>query len=190
MERRERYWTFIVYPESVPDNWKDILQKTGLQFAISPLHDKDLNPTGEYKKAHYHVIMIFKGPASYKVAESITKEVNGTIPQSAKSPIGLIRYMTHKDNPEKAQYDERDITTINGLDIQDVVGLTTTQVNQMKMAIIKLCQAKKIDEYSTLINFLIKEDMYDLFDVASSHTIFVNAYLKSKHFNIDEELKK
>ena len=76
-------------------------------MAISPLHNKDLNADGEIKKEHYHILITFKGPTSYNIVEKITKSVNGTIPQRAKSPIGIIRYFTHKDNPEKAQYDER-----------------------------------------------------------------------------------
>ena len=47
---KERYWSFILYPESAPENWKEILQETGLQIAISPLHAKYINPDGELKK--------------------------------------------------------------------------------------------------------------------------------------------
>ena len=35
----------------MPVNYEEIIQETGLPFAISPLHDKDLDPTGEPKKA-------------------------------------------------------------------------------------------------------------------------------------------
>ena len=38
--------------ESAPSDWIEQLQLSGAQFAISPLHDKDLNATGEPKKAH------------------------------------------------------------------------------------------------------------------------------------------
>ena len=51
---KKRNWAFVVYPESAPEDWIEQLQKTGLQCAVSPLHDKDTDPTGEPKKAHYH----------------------------------------------------------------------------------------------------------------------------------------
>lgn len=51
-----RNWAFLVYPESLPSNWEDIITETGLPMAFSPLHDKDVNPNGEEKKPHYHVI--------------------------------------------------------------------------------------------------------------------------------------
>lgn len=186
---KERYWTFIVYPESLPEDWKEILQQTGLQIAISPLHNKDLNADGEIKKPHYHILLFFNGPTTYSRVEKITKMVNGTIPKRVISAIGMIRYLTHKDNPEKAQYDERDITTINGLDIDDVQGMTMSMELELKKGIIQLCRVKKITEYASLINYLIKEDMRDMFKIASSNTMFFNSYLKSMKFLIDDTFK-
>ena len=43
--------------------------KTGLQCAISPLHDKDMNPDNTPKKPHYHVILTYSGPTSYNVVK-------------------------------------------------------------------------------------------------------------------------
>lgn len=186
---KERYWTFIVYPESLPEDWKEILQQTGLQIAISPLHNKDLNADGEIKKPHYHILLFFNGPTTYSRVEKITKMVNGTIPKRVISAIGMIRYLTHKDNPDKAQYDERDITTINGLDIDDVQGMTMSMELELKKGIIQLCRVKKITEYASLINYLIKEDMRDMFKIASNNTMFFNSYLKSMKFLIDDTFK-
>lgn len=47
---RTRNWAFICYPDSAPDNWKVVLKSFHIPCAISPLHDKDLNPTGDEKK--------------------------------------------------------------------------------------------------------------------------------------------
>ena len=46
---KKRNWAFVLYPESAPEDWKEQLRLSGLQGAISPLHDKDINPTGEPK---------------------------------------------------------------------------------------------------------------------------------------------
>ena len=54
---KKRNWAFVLYIESAPSNWLDILIKSGLSFAVSPYHDKDINPDGEVKKAHYHIIL-------------------------------------------------------------------------------------------------------------------------------------
>ena len=189
--KRERYWTFIVYPESAPENWKEILQETGVQWAISPLHDKDINITGEKKKPHWHVIGFWKGPTSYDRVLDLTEEIKATIPQRVMAPVGAIRYLTHKDNPEKAQYDEREITTINGLDLKDINGLTQTMVESIKREIIHLARELQITEYSSMYDWLDDKDMTDMIDVLSNHTIFFNAYFKSKHFRTyEKELTK
>ena len=47
---RARAWTFIVYPESAPENWRDVLDGFHLQWACSPIHDRDVNATGNRKR--------------------------------------------------------------------------------------------------------------------------------------------
>lgn len=177
---KERYWSFLIYPESAPENWKEILQETGLQIAISPIHDKDINPNGELKKPHYHIILFFPGPTTYNRVYKITQELNQPIPKRVISPIGMIRYLTHKDNPEKYQYDEKDIITINGLDIADIDGITKSMKEEYKRAILKIIKNNKIIEYSEIIDYLDKEMLYDMLQIASENTIFFNTYLTSK----------
>ena len=40
-DTRVRNWSWIVYPESAPENWKQLLDETGEKWIESPLHDKD-----------------------------------------------------------------------------------------------------------------------------------------------------
>ncbi len=47
---RTRNFTTIVYPESAPENWMEILGELFIPSLVSPLHDRDTNPTGECKK--------------------------------------------------------------------------------------------------------------------------------------------
>ena len=41
---QSRSWTFVLYPESCPEDWQEKL--LGVPFLRSPLHDKDVNPDG------------------------------------------------------------------------------------------------------------------------------------------------
>ena len=62
---RTRNYATIVYPESAPKNWLDILREMKFNVLVSPLHDKDVNPEdGEIKKAHYHVLLPMTVPSS------------------------------------------------------------------------------------------------------------------------------
>ena len=101
---KKRNWGGVVYPESAPEDWIEILKLKGITFAISPLHDKDINPTGEEKKEHYHIIMCFTGPTTDTTVNQIMKELNQPIAIPLESVRGYYRYFTHKDNPEKHQY--------------------------------------------------------------------------------------
>ena len=67
---RTRTWVAVVYPDSAPDNWRELLDENHIEWAESPLHDRDVNPgTGEVKKAHWHIAL--------KKSEKRTNPLNG-----------------------------------------------------------------------------------------------------------------
>lgn len=180
---KKRNWAFVLYPESVPENWIEILQHSGLQCAISPLHDKDLNATGEEKKPHWHVIACYQGPTSYNVVCKLSQEtLKGTIPQALEQVRGYYRYLTHKDNPEKAQYNENDIVTVNGFNVMDFAELTKSEILHIKLRIHEIIEEEDFTEYIDLMNFLRYTEMFTEYDVASSNTMFFNSLLKSRAF--------
>lgn len=177
---KKRNWTFVLYPESAPADWKDKLKLSGLMCAVSPLHDKDINPTGEAKKPHYHVLLVYSGPTTYNAVAKFTASLNATIPQALESVRGMYRYFSHKDNPEKYQYSEEDILTINGFNISDLIELTKSEVNEIKARILKLIREIGITEYAGLVDFLIDNGMSAEYDVAINNTFFFNTYISSK----------
>lgn len=179
---KKRYWTFVLYPESAPSDWRDILQRTGLEIAISPLHDKDKDPTGEPKKEHYHVILCYEGPTTGGAVKRLTDDLGQPIPLPVDSVRGLYRYFIHKDNPEKYQYDEGEITTINGFNILDFADLSSADKTKIKLELIKFIVEKNICEYSDFIIEVMKLEKDDYFLIASTQTIFFNAFIKSKKF--------
>lgn len=188
MNLKGRYWAFIVYPESAPDNWIDILSEMGVVGAISPLHDQDTNPDGTEKKPHYHIVIEFDGPTTYKhVHENICETVNGTIPKRVISLRGYYRYLTHMDNPEKAQYDQNDVKQIGGFKLE----LTTTEVTEIKIKIIEDITNNKIYEYSELLDYYLYEvgDIERL-EVASNHTFFFDKYISSRRNKKNNEEHK
>lgn len=46
---RNRIFATVIYPESAPENFKDIISDWHIEAFLSPLHDKDINATGEAK---------------------------------------------------------------------------------------------------------------------------------------------
>lgn len=176
---KKRYWAFVLYPESAPENWKEILQQTGLSICVSPLHDKDINPTGDPKKAHYHIILCYSGPTTFKCVKSITDSLNQPIPIALEQVRGYFRYLTHKDNPEKYQYNEKDITTINDFDIDNYNDLSVSQIKSIMIDLQKIIRDNEISEYCDLLDFLLDNDLLSYLDVAQNHTILFNTYITS-----------
>lgn len=187
---KKRNWAFVLYPESAPDNWKELLQQTGLGIAISPLHNKDINPTGEVKKAHYHIILTYDGPTTYNNVKSLTESLGQPIPQPLEQVRGYYRYLTHKDNPEKAQYNESDIITYNGFNIQDFVELTTSEVMAIKKQLQTFIRDNQITEYSLLMDLLLDNEMSSMYEVASNYTYFLDKYITSYRNKVDKLFKR
>lgn len=183
---KKRNWAFVLYPESAPDNWRDLLQQSGLPAVISPLHDKDKDPTGEAKKAHYHIILTYPGPTTFNAVRAFTESLNQPIPQPLESVQGYYRYLTHEDNPDKYQYDKSDIIPVNGFDIHDFVELSKTEVAKIIKDIQQTIIAVDIREYSDLLDYLLEVNN-DWWNVAINHTITLNAYLKSRRHKLQQE---
>ena len=177
---KARAWAFIVYPESAPENWKEILQSTGLPIAISPLHDSDKDPTEENKKPHWHVIAQWGNTTTGKAVKRITDKVNAPTPIPLNGVKGYYRYFTHKDNPEKFQYDEKEIQALNGFNIQDLVELTRSEVDGIKRNMIDFITANNVIEYCDLIIHLHQNDLTAEFEVASRNTYFFDKFISSR----------
>ena len=146
-------------------------------------YDKDLNATGEPKKAHWHVIAVYGSPTTESNVKSLTERLNAPKPIPLEQVRGYYRYLTHKDNPEKAQYDENDIQTLNGFDIRDFVEMTKSEVNAKIRIIQKMIRELDFLEYADLLDYLQdNEELADEYDVAINHTILLNTYIKSRRY--------
>nr|CRY97516.1 hypothetical protein [uncultured prokaryote] len=111
-DTRTRNFATVVYPESAPEGWQDILARHCVPAFISPLHDRDVNPTGEPKKPHYHVMLMFDGKKSVEQVTEVFTSIGGVGCEVVKSMRGYARYLCHLDNPEKAQYETSNVRSI------------------------------------------------------------------------------
>lgn len=186
-----RSWAFVIYPESMPENYEEIITDTGLPLAMSPLHDKDVNPTGEPKKPHYHCIVYYENATTLKnVKENVCDRLNGTIPIKLESMRGMYRYHIHLDNPEKYQYDDRDRKFFNGFDIDMASKLTRTEINKIIKEIHTFINDNNILEYIDLLDVLKDNDLTNLYDVAIANTLLFKSMLDSKRNKLAHEKAK
>lgn len=176
---RTRNFATVVYPESASENWQDILASQFIPAFISPLHDKDINPTGEPKKAHYHVLIMFDSVKTTEQAESIFKLIGGVGCEKVNSIRGYSRYLCHLDNPEKAQYDESSVRSLGGADYVGTIGLVTDKYKAIG-EMIDYCKENNIVSYSDLLEYC-RMERFDWFRVLCDNgTVVMKEYLKSK----------
>lgn len=177
--KRTRNFATIVYPESAPENWMEILSEKFVPAFISPLHDKDKNPTGEDKKAHYHVMIMFDGVKTKEQAQEIVDSIGGVGCENIQSVRGYARYLCHLDNPEKTQYKQEDVKCFCGADYPGTIGLVTDKYKAIG-EMIDYCEENNIVSYSELLVYC-RINRFDWFRVLCDNgTVVVKEYLKSR----------
>ncbi|HIF8948644.1 MULTISPECIES: replication protein [Bacteria] len=139
---KARYFTFLLYPESIPNDWEMRLESIGVPIAISPLHDKDKSDVEgqEYKKAHYHVIYVAKNPVT---ADSVRFKIKGLLGDKSVALVKIIvtsienmyLYLTHESKDalakSKYKYSRKDIKLINNFDIDRYITLDVEDKDDM-----------------------------------------------------------
>lgn len=189
IDDRSRSWCFVMYPESAPENWQEIIADYGAAFAVSPLHDKDVNSDGEPKKPHYHVTLAHQNKKSFAQVSELTAKLNATIPQKVANMVGNIRYMIHKDNPEKAQYEKSDIITGCGFDIENFLSRTKTESRTIMREIYAFIRESDINEFCDLMDYAFDNEP-EWFDyLVDGHSIMLAALFQSRRGKRDRDEK-
>ncbi|WP_204171962.1 MULTISPECIES: replication protein [unclassified Staphylococcus] len=176
---KARNFMFILYPESMPDNWEECMEKIGVPMAVSPLHDSDVselqyesmltedkkiidNGGIVYKKPHYHVIYIAKNPVTI---ESVRNKVKRHLGNSSVSHIEIIdniesmyKYLTHESKDaikkKKHKYDSDDIKFINDFDIERYVFLDENEKRSLKNQLLTIVRDEHLVNVIDLLGYL------------------------------------
>lgn len=191
-ERKSRYWSFLLYPDSAPDNWKQILEQSYLPISVSPLHQFDVDETtGESKKPHYHVIVCFKGPTTESNFNNMFPVPLGQpFGRSIASVVGAYRYFWHLDNPDKFQYDQGGNLDLNGFSIYDFKEFSNSEKNQLFDSVENIIFDQKFTELVSLIRYLKQYSLSDELYLVRRNTLYVNALIRSNKYNEEAELKE
>lgn len=175
---RYRNFATVVYPESAPENWKSILAQQFVPAFISPLHDKDVDPLNQPKKAHHHVMLMFDGKKSEAQVREVFSRIGGVGLEVVKSMRGYSRYLCHLDNPEKAQYNPEDVTALCGADYNHTIGLVTDKYKAIR-EMIDWCRENNVVAYCDLLVYAMNERQEWFRVLCDNGTYVMKEYLKS-----------
>lgn len=182
---RTRNYATVVYPESAPEDWQVILSESCIPCFISPLHDQDLDPDGELKKPHYHVMLMYDSVKTLEQAQDMFNKIGGVGNEIVQSIRGYARYLCHLDNPEKHQYSPEDVVVYGGADYITTIGLVTDKYKAIG-EIIDFCEDNEIYSYADLIVWC-RSNRADWFRVLCDNgTYVVKEYLKSRRWSMKE----
>jgi len=162
---KARYFTFLLYLESIPADWKQRLELISVPIAISPLHDRDKSSVeGQmYKKAHYHVIYVAKNPVTPESVRIKIKRLLGDksiakVQIIARSMESMYLYLTHesKDAVEKKKhkYSKHDIALLNNFDIDRYITLDVEDKDDMLNDVCDLIDDHNLANMRELRRFL------------------------------------
>lgn len=183
---RTRNYATVVYPDSAPPDWQDILSGFFVPAFISPLHDSDFNPTGEPKKAHYHVLIMFDSVKTAEQAKGIFEQIGGVGCEMVNSMRGYARYLCHLDNPEKAQYNQANVRSMCGADYASTIGLVTDKYKAIG-EMIDYCKEFNVCSYSDLLEYC-RIERFDWFRVLCDNgTVVIKEYLKSRVWTMEHD---
>lgn len=190
-EIRTRTWTIVLYPESAPENWRDIIDDFHIEWVESPLHDKDINADGEAKKAHWHVLLMFGGVKSYEQVKELTDRLNAPIPERCHNAKAMVRYMAHLDNPDKFQYSVGDIVSHGGLDLAEMLRPSSSERYTIINEMISYVQDSGVVEFQDLMDYARKNEFDRWFPLLCDNSAYVvNQYIKSqrhRHMRVNPE---
>lgn len=183
-DTRTRNWTFFVYPDSAPANWREILNELHVPWIESPLHDKDVDANGELKKPHWHVLLMFSSKKSYQQILEITGQLNAPNPQKCTNIKGMVRYFAHLDNPEKFQYDKSEIIGHSGADVATYLSATTKERYELINEMMEFANASNITEMKDLLNYARINRFEDWFPLLCDNSAYiVEMFVKSNRYD-------
>lgn len=176
---RVKNWNYIVYPDSAPNNWVELLNDMHLKWIKSPLHDKDVNPTGEPKKSHYHITIMFDAAKTYDQAKEISTMLNTVKPEKCNSVEGSVRYMIHLDNPEKYQYNRNDIVGFGNVEVSKYFELSTNQKYALIDEMFDFIAEYGVTEYID-IRYYARNERPDWNEVLHTNSYEIIEFIKSQ----------
>ena len=184
---RTRSFATVVYPESAPENWQSVLEEQFVPAFISPLHDQDLNPGGEKKKAHYHVIIMFDGVKTDAQAKELFDKIGGVGCEKIQSIRGYARYLCHLDNPEKVQYDQAKVRSLCGADYIGTIGLAYDKYKALS-EMEEFCERYDVNSYYVLARYasVNRSDWSRI--LKDCGTVYMREYLQSRKWSRDNGL--
>lgn len=179
-DKRSNKWAFLIYEESSPSNYRDILEQIHIPYILSPWHNQDIDhSTGEIKKSHKHGALFFDSLKSYsQVSELLQQHLNTPSHiEIIMSPKGMFDYFIHASNTDKTPYDINDIESGCGFDLNQF--LLDQGQSEIFNKIIDIIENQDFTEFQSLVMYA-RQHHPSYLHLIIQRTYFFAKYLDSR----------
>lgn len=167
-------WATEIYEEDNKlSSYIDTINKFHIRSAISPLHNMDIfNETleeegkiihykGEFKKAHYHCLMLFNRPKSLNQISNLLENISSQNKiECVHDKTGYFEYLWHKNDFDRYQYIKAGVQFIN------------------------CTESDFYDDYMQLCDIVFKIKELKLTKISELYYLFYDSRNKDKYFKI------
>lgn len=192
---KSKYFCCMLYPDSTTYDVVTIIKALAqehLTFAVSPIHDRDIEDDGSPKKGHYHILLAYSSATTLNNIRMWFKACG--MPESdlhsirvCASGVGYYRYLTHKDNPEKAQYDANEIRVFNDFDevFKKFANTESDKIDKL-VRIFQIVDELNTISFHSLIQYLMfnERDLFKMLTSSSALAICVKEYQRSLEYDL------
>lgn len=186
--KKSRYWTAVLYPESMSEDWQSICEsrlQIPFEFCV---HDKDkieLSGEEEDRKVHVHFFLAFKNTTTLKHALSVVQRLSPSTKyiEEVIDPEWIHNYLIHdtKECKEKKKYlygrDER--IACNNFDIGEYIQQSKGDKQAFKRELLNMIKLKKFEEFYQLMDYVYENYSASEIEVFDSYSSQLNWYVKS-----------
>lgn len=176
---KARYWTAVLYPESMIENWEmeigDILQ---YPYAYC-VHDKCVTSDGELRKVHVHVIMAFPNTTTYNYAKSVFEGLGVCNKiERVVSIRNAYDYLIHDTESSRKQgkflYDQAERVTGNDFDIGAYEQLSVVSKLHIKKELASLIREFHFFNFDDFDSYVANELALEYYQVMCENQGYFN----------------
>lgn len=199
---KNRYWTAICYPENMHPDWEENVESLlQVPFAYC-IHDKGLElETGEERKKHVHVVLVFQAPTTQKHAHEIFHRLSAPgkkcLPfcEPVYNMDRMYKYLIHdtEDAKKKGKYQfpKEERKEGNCFDIGAYVQVSKAEKDQAFDNLTALILGNRITNFADFVATAndVFSDEHDLYrDVIRGWSGYFDRLIKGQyHITIDQK---
>lgn len=179
-ERRTTAWTFVCYPESMPEDWESRMRALHVPLAYV-LHDRD-REGGLPVKPHVHVLVRYE---SVKARDQVVSDFEFTgirFIEQVRSFNAMTRYLCHMDDPDKVRYDPSEVVACSGLSLDFSRHLSPDEQLDLLQEITAWVEDNDVREYSTLWSYAAAHERTWMQVLTGKASHAMTTYIRSRTY--------